>query len=229
MVKETVVVSSDDQVVGAIDKNSKSIIRIYRTNDNPIDSSAMTLVGLGIVVTDDGIIAADNSLISTGGNYFTTSADGKLHNLSVVQSVSGEEVALLKIKADDKNPLVLPKVTISSNDLKLGQSVVYIGGETKNVVGTGIVSSFGTKDIKSNDTASSTATSTPTVQTIITSIQTTIPAGNFVPGGLLLNLSGELVGIKSTFIDSPRTDLFAPANDISSTLANLTASQSKAQ
>ena len=100
--------------------------------------------------------------------------------------------------------------------MKLGQAVVYIGGQTKNIVATGIVSSFGTKDITSSSTASSTVFTT---QTVITSIETTLPQSNFVPGGLLLNLSGELVGIKSTFLDSAKTDLFVPSSNIKSALS----------
>ncbi len=225
-VKETVVVSSDDQVVKAIDKNSKSLIRVYRTNDDPsLGLSSMTLVGIGIVVTDDQIVAVDGSIVSEGGKYFTPSEDGNLHELSIVRAVSSEQVALMKIKQDDKNPLVLPKVSLSTQgNLKLGQTVVYIGGETKNIVATGIVSSFGTKDIKIDSNASSTASSTPTIQTIITYIETTVDRNAFIPGGLLLNLSGELVGIKSTYLDSAKTGLFAPSSYIKSALDKLVAS-----
>ncbi len=219
-VKETIVVNEDDQTVSAIDRNSKSLVRIYRTSIDPASFvESMNLVGIGVVVTDDGIMAADNSVIFDSGKYFITSDDGKLHDLTVLRAVSGEQVALLKIKSDDKNPLTLPKVTLSDQgDLKLGQSVIYIGGDTKNIVATGIVSSLNTKDIKS-DTASST--------TLVVSIVTTVPSKNFIPGGLLLNLSGDLVGIKSTYMDSERTDLFAPSDSIKSVLSAYADSQKK--
>lgn len=219
-VKETIVVNEDDQTVSAIDRNSKSLVRIYRTSIDPASFvESMNLVGIGVVVTDDGIMAADNSVIFDSGKYFITSDDGKLHDLTVLRAVSGEQVALLKIKSDDKNPLTLPKVILSDQgDLKLGQSVIYIGGDTKNIVATGIVSSLNTKDIKS-DTASST--------TLVVSIVTTVPSKNFIPGGLLLNLSGDLVGIKSTYMDSERTDLFAPSDSIKSVLSAYADSQKK--
>jgi S1-C subfamily serine protease len=114
--------------------------------------------------------------------------------------------------------------------LKLGQAVVYLGGETKNIVATGIVSSLNTKDIKVEDpNASSTASSTPITQTVVVSIQTTVPSANFIEGGLLFNLSGELVGMKSTYSTSERTDLFAPASDIKSALSDYAESQKKTQ
>jgi len=173
----------------------------------------MVFVGLGAVLTSEGIIATDNSLISAGGNYFTTIEGEKLLDLFVVNAVDGEQIALLKIKNDEKNPTIFSKVSISKNDLKLGQTVIYIGGETKNAISTGIVSSLSVKEIKSTDNS----TSTPT-QAEISTIETSI-SSNFISGGLLLNLSGELVGIKSTYMDSAKTNLFAPSLDIQNKLS----------
>ena len=178
VVKETVLVNPDDQIVSAVEKNSKSVIRIYRTNTDPTSGlNSMVFVGLGAVVTDDGIIVTDNSLISEGGKYFTTIGDEKLLDLSIVRAVSGEQIALLKINNDEKNPTIFSKVSISKSDLKLGQTVVYIGGETKNAVSTGIISSLSVKEIKPTDNS----TSTPT-QTEISSIETN-PSWFKGPGG----------------------------------------------
>jgi len=230
IVKETIVVNEDDQTVNAIDRNSKSLVRIYRTNIDPAyGTESLTLVGIGVVVTDDGIIAADNSVISDTGKYFLNSDDGKIHDLNILRAASGEQIALLKMKADDKNPLILPKVNLSAQgDLKLGQSVVFIGGETKNIVATGIVSSLNTRDVKVDGTDSSSTTSSQ-IKTVVVSIITTVPLRNFIPGGLLLNLSGDVVGIKSTYMDSERTDLFAPSDSIKTTLSAYADSQKKAQ
>ena len=223
VVKETVLVNQEDQVVNAVEKNSKSIIRIYRTNTDPSSgSNSMVFVGLGAIVSDDGIIVTDNSLISEGGKYFTTPAD-KLLDLSVVRAVSGEQIALLKIKNDEKPFLTFSKVSISKSDLKLGQTVIYMGGETKDSVSTGIISSLSAKEVKSIDNS----TSTP-AQTKISSIETSI-SSDFISGGLLLNLSGELVGIKSNYMDSSKTDFFAPSSDVQEALSSLADSLKKTQ
>lgn len=222
-IKETVVVNVDDQIVSAIDKNAKSIVRIYKVNVDPVYPDIVTnsFVSMGAVVSDDGIIATDNNVISDSAKYQIKTDDGKMHDLTIVRNKTGEHISLLKIKLDDKNPVTgLSKVAISSQgNLKLGQSVVYVGGETKNNVATGIVSSLNMKDIKTEYTvASSTDKSTSTTaiktQSVIYSVQTSIPASNFIEGGLLFNLSGELVGIKSIYSSSDRTDLFAPATDV---------------
>ena len=225
-IKETVVVNEDDQVVNTISKNSGSLIRIFRTNtDITYGTDAMTFVGIGTVVSSDNIIATDNSLISDGGKYFTSLADGKLRELNILRATSGEQIALLKIVADASTTINLSKTILSQNDIKLGQSVVYIGGQTKNSVAVGIVSSLGTKDIAIN-VSSSTATTT---QTVVSSIETTFPSNNLISGGPLLNLSGELVGIKGTFLDSARTDLFVPVSSIQAVLSAYQSSQKKTQ
>lgn len=221
VVKETV--TADDQIVSAVAKTSKSVIRIYRTNTDPSLSSTMIFVGLGAVVSDDGIVATDNSLISEGGKYFTTTDDKRLLDLSIVKSVSGSQIALLKIKNDEKNPVAFYKVSISKSELKLGQTIIYVGGETKNSVSTGIISGLSVKEIKNADNS----TSTP-LQTKISSIETSI-ALNFISGGLLLNLSGELIGVKSNYMDSSKSDYFAPASDVQDALSALTTTQKKVQ
>lgn len=231
--KETIVVNVDDQITSAIDKNTNSIVRIYRTDTDPTNSgNGPILVSLGALVSDDGMIATDNSVISTDGNYFLITTDNKLHNLTIVRAKSGEQIALLKTAADDKIALIgLSKVAISTQaDLKLGQAVVYLGGDTKNTVATGIISSLNIKDIKSDSTASSTATSTQATKTVsvVSSIQTSIPSTNFIEGGLLLNLSGELVGVKATYITSARTDLFTPVTSLKTILSDIATSQKKA-
>ncbi len=224
VVKETIVVNPEDQIVSAVEKTAKSVVKIFRTNtDLSSESNSMMFVGLGAIVTNDGIVATDNSLISEGGKYFITTQADKLTELSIVRSISGEQVALLKIKNDEKPLLIFSKVTLSKVDLKLGQTVIYIGGEKKDVVSTGIVSSLSAKEVKPADNSTSTPATTK-----ISSIETSI-SSNFVSGGLLLNLSGELVGIKSNYMDSAKTGFFAPGSDIQEALSSLLDIKEKVQ
>jgi hypothetical protein len=221
VVKETVVVSTDDLVMKAIDQNTKTVLRIFRTNSDPTTGSdAMVFVSIGIVISDDGMIATDKSLVSESGKYFTTLADGKLRNLSILRSMEGDKVALLKVNLDSKEDVKFNKATVAENpDLKLGQTVVYIGGENKNTVSTGIVSSLGTKE---ESVANSTST-----QTVITSIETNISTGNLISGASLVNLSGEVVGIRVNFMDSSKTDLFVSSKAIADVLSAYNLSQKK--
>ncbi len=209
-IKETVVVSEDDQVVSAINKNTGSIVRIYeRGVDQNTGLAVADFVGIGVVVSNDGTIATDNGIIFTDGKYFMKTNDGISYDLSIMEVDPSQKVALLKININGTSTPALSSVALASNDLQLGQAIVYIGGQTKNVVATGIISSLNTKDISASSTAAST---TPQIQTIVISMQTSVPSSNLISGGLLFNLSGELAGIKSTY--SSGDNLFAPASAI---------------
>src|SRR3989338_1284698 len=49
IVKETVIVNPEDQIVSAVEKTSKSVVRIYRTNiDISSGLNSMVFVGLGV-------------------------------------------------------------------------------------------------------------------------------------------------------------------------------------
>lgn len=219
VVKETVVVSTDDLVVKAIDQNVKTTLRIFRTNSDPTTGTdSMVFVSLGLVLSEDGIIATDRSLVSESGKYFTTLSDGKLHNLSILRSTDGEQIALLKVNIEEKDNIKFHKADIAANsDLKLGQTVIYIGGESKSTVSTGIISGLGTKE-------DSNATSTGA---IVTSIETNISSASLISGATLVNLSGEVIGVRVNFMNSSRTDLFVPAKAVTDVLSAYNLSQKK--
>lgn len=222
ILKETVVVNIDDQIVSAVEKNSKSIVRIYsRENSRSYNSDSANFIGLGTVVSDNNIIIADNNTsVFDGGKYFIKTENSKNIDLEILRAVSGEEVAVFKIKNDNNYPIELSKATIASElNIKLGQTVIYIGGETKDIISTGIISGINIEEDKSENST--------TTQKIITSIETNIPSEKFISGGLLVNLSGEILAIKTNYPNYIRTDLFAPANYIENSLSKAVLSANK--
>ncbi len=223
IVKETVVVNTDDQIVSAVEKNLKSIVRIYsRENSRSYDSDSVRFVSLGTVVSDNNIIVADNNtFVFDGGRYFIKTEDNKNVDLEILRAVPGEEVSVFKIKENSDYSVKLPKANIaSSENIKLGQTVVYIGGDTKDIVSTGIISGVNTKNLDNNSTST---------EKRITSIETNISSDKLISGGLLINLSGEIVAIKTNYPDFIRTDLFAPANYIESSLNKVILSTNKTE
>ena len=217
-VKETIVVSEDDQVVSAINGNTKSVVRIYaRGVDQSTGLPTTNFVALGGIIASDGTIATDNGVIFPNGKYFMKTDDGTSYDLNVLEAAQDETIALLKVVPAGTSTPVFSNAKLAANDLQLGQAVVYIGGAAKNSVATGIVSSLGTKTITASSTS---ATSTPPqTQTVVASVQTSIPSDNFTPGGLLFDLSGELVGIKSAYATSDT--FFAPTGAIQNALASV--------
>lgn len=157
-VKETVVVTEEDRVVDAISKNSGNVVRVYEGD---------LFRSIGFI--RDGKIATlgatfgegrEYKVIFSGGDEASASFDGRDESGSVFLNID-----------TDKD---LNGVSLSSEDLKLGQRVIVIHG-INQTVSTGLVSSL-TED-----------------SVIVTNINT----AEMEVGSVLLNLSGEVVGVLS--------------------------------
>ncbi len=185
--KETIVVRSEDQAIEAINKNSGSVARIYSVP--PQTGAAEAFLGLGFFVTKEGLIAADRSIIGQQTNY-TARLAGKSYPLEL-QNTPDASIALFKavFPKDDQpvksKPLFAP-VVLSQTSLKLGQSVLSLGGETNTNVAMGIIS-----EIVENQSASTTPGKI-SVEAIKTDI-----GSRAAFGSPLINLTGEVVGIKT--------------------------------
>ena len=66
----------------------------------------------------------------------------------------------------------------NSENIKLGHSVIAISGQERNLVSTGIVNSLESKEES------------------IHLINTSIPADSVIRGSVLINLKGEIIGIR---------------------------------
>lgn len=170
--KETIVVSEDEAVVDAIDIASKSIVHIYSTN-SPNDEN-WQFSGLGVVLPGDGRIVSKISF-DAGFRYKI-----KLHD--------NNEAGLNFVKSDDvrgmtvfsaSNLTLLTKAKLADTKLiKLGQKMVVFGGEGSSLIDTGIISNVVREEDK------------------ITNIKTNIINPSFATYSVLINLSGEIVGMK---------------------------------
>jgi hypothetical protein len=181
--KETVIVSEDDATTNAIDKSIKSIVRISGTG---FDGRSF-FAGFGVVASTEGKIIA------------RLSKDSNIVYKAVLSG--GNEVTLVSLKEDDSNGLVLfgiqggegariftPATFANSSNVKLGQKVISIAGEVNNSVITSIISGV--------DDSVSTVPSTPSTKREIFRIRAGIYAQTFMVNSVLVNLSGEIVGLK---------------------------------
>jgi S1-C subfamily serine protease len=183
-VKEvTVVVKEEELVIDSIDKNSKSIVRIFRSSE---DGSFYTL---GVVFSDSGVIVSPLRDFVESAIYIAKFYDGATTTVSVIRRDIPNNVIYLS-SAATSSPYTLYPVTISAKPLKLGQSVIALGGETSTTVATGRVSGFSSS--AASEKTEGTAPST------VSLINTDINISNETLGTLLVNLSGEMVGIKTS-------------------------------
>ncbi len=217
--KETGVVKEDDQTVGSIEKNSKSLVRIYQegtTESNPEPHAIFQ--SLGFVVSKDGIVATD-AFPSTEGTISLVFSDGKSFPAKVIQA-SGSAVTFLKAVKADKDEYAFVPVTLgNSNTVKLGQTVIAFSGKDKNSVSMGIISSLREASVKESQ-----STSTPvTAASIIILIETTVSPKDPSIGGPLVNLTGDVVGIKLAQNENEGRGAYTPIASLKQALLQIQA------
>jgi len=136
--------------------------------------------GSGVIVTEDGYIVTCNHVIRDARNITVRTTDGTEYPARVIGTYPESDLAIIKVDAKNLHAVTLG----SSDDLKVGQSIIAIGnplGSLGGSVTTGIVSA---------------KERTITVdEQSMTLLQISAPISPGNSGGALLNLNGELVGI----------------------------------
>lgn len=144
--------------------------------------------GTGFIVSADGLIITNKHVVSdTDAEYTVFTNDGEKYEAKVLARDRFNDLAILKIEAND-----LPILTLgNSDDIKIGQTAIAIGfalGEFQNTVSKGIISGL-SRSISVNS-----GFGTPTEE--LTDIIQTDLAINFGnSGGPLLDINGQVMGI----------------------------------
>ena len=190
--KETIVIREDDRVTDAVAKNTKSIVRLEQSV-----GGQDLFVTLGLILSTDGIIAVHSTAVNTWTDYTGIFSDGNIYKLKKMDGLSDAAYTFFKpILPTGKIISFVPVELTLGDDVKLGQSIVSLSGETRDVVTTGLVQSLLQKDVKqTTSAATSTSTSTDNVIPKVTyALETNIRDTTI--NSPLLNLSGEVIGLK---------------------------------
>ncbi len=185
--RETVVVKEDDKISDSVEQNKNSVVRIYT---NTPDSADRVFVGLGTILSADGLIVTGDVFADSAGRYIVTVDGNTFYRVKVLDKPEKNHFYFLRIVPDNKNnpPVFKPAIVSDVNPIKLGQTVIGISGSVRNTVFTGIISSLITDE---NQPGSLNASTTQVV-----GLMTNINLSDSIPGGPLLNLNGEVVGIR---------------------------------
>jgi S1-C subfamily serine protease len=174
-VREVTVVNVDDAIQSALGSALPSLVRITTPPDSNGNKS---FYALGSIVSSDGLIVTDKRTLIANGSYTVTVASGTSYPAVLLAESNVSNIALLKVQLTPSDASRgLPSLKLASADAKLGQTVIALEGESANTVAVGRV--------LSEDGAAGTVT-------------TDITASNETAGGPLINLSGQLVGLKSS-------------------------------
>jgi len=182
----TVVVKEEDLVIDAIKKNEKSLVRIAQN----VPQGAPNVVGLGIVTSAKGKILADRRIFSDGASFVAIFSDGRQWPVRIESSNEITNIARLETLSEPPYTFH-PAITSNSDNLQLGQTVIGLGGRTNNQVTIGRISS-----VRFDENANSGAGAKDQAKPVV-SITMDSPLKESVPRSMLLNLSGELVGVEN--------------------------------
>lgn len=217
--RETIVVKEDDKIVESVDKNKTSVVRIYTNTDNAGDVAERVFIGLGTIVSKDGLIVTGDVFADQSGQYLITLDNDKFYDVKVLPRKDGNLFYFMRVVQDKKNPVTFMPVNFSdSSSLKLGQTIIAWGGQVQNSVSTGIVSSL-VDMVGKIEQASTTASSTAGQVREVIAINTNINLTDSLAGGPLLNLYGEIVGLRVSSNISSQYN-FLPSNILKKEVAN---------
>ncbi|MCK5022209.1 MAG: hypothetical protein KAR54_03105 [Candidatus Pacebacteria bacterium] len=211
IIENTVIVSEEDFIMDAIENNSQSLVRVYERIDEEI-----SFVSLALVLSESGDIIADKNdfLIeepTKDKEYFIYHQDEEVL-VNKEETKLKDNFVLLKAQLSNNKDISFNPVTMGDSDnLKLGQSVVALGGEKSDVVLTGIISNLVRDKVLIKDEEGS--DKEPDFKIITTQIDTNIDSQMIMK--LLINLDGEVIGIKS------ESNFFNPINLIKEDIKNI--------
>lgn len=174
-VVETVVVNQEDLTVGAVENNSKNIAKIYSVNTI---TDAKTFAGLGVVVSADGKIITSSTVLELGRRFSVEYSSGGSYILSVSSEANSGVVVFSPNDVEEGKTFSFTSLGNSQN-LKLGQSVIALSGENESTVSTGIITS-----VENNSEGN------------VSLVNTSIPSEIIIRGSILMNLKGEVVGMR---------------------------------
>lgn len=172
--------------------------------------------GSGFILTDDGYVITNYHVIEDANSVTVMTYDGKSYEAEVIGYDENNDVAVLKIEAENLVPIVLG----SSDALSVGEQVVAIGnplGELTFSLTSGYVSALNREITMSNNLT-------------MNLIQTDCAINSGNSGGPLFNLYGEVIGITNAKLSSSSSSSSAsidnigfaiPIDDIRSTIFSI--------
>lgn len=162
--------------------------------------------GTGFIISSDGLIITNKHVVlDEEAQYTVLTNDGNKHQASVLARDPIQDIAILKIDADNLSTVKLG----NSDSLEIGQTVIAIGnalGQFRNTVSVGVISGL---------LRTITATGGGLTEQLEEVIQTDAAINKGNSGGPLLDLYGEVIGVNTAIAEEAENIGFAiPINKV---------------
>lgn len=180
--EKTVVVKESDLISEAIARVTPSVARLYSSAspDTPV------LLGLGVVLDSSGAIATDTEALGENADAVVELSDGTRVRAFVTSRDKDSSIALLRSATttiDGKAPLWKPAV-LGVGSPSLGQTVIALANKSRVRIAQGIITDI--------------VPQTPSGLSLAADIfETSISGDAVMPGGILANTDGEIIGMST--------------------------------
>ena len=200
----TVTLSVKDQLANAVASVSPSVVKIE-------DMRANNIVGLGLVVSREGMIMTDRSIIVPFSSYEAVMSDGTTVPMTIM-STNTVSSQTNNVQTNNDVVFLQPSSNISgasgtvftpidpATSFTLGQSVFSLAGTSTAILGQGVIT----------DMASSSA-STSSLANAPSPIGTSIPTVKTSLGGPLFDIQGKIIGVRTSSMSISASDPSASA------------------
>jgi len=188
----TIVVKEEDLITESIEKNRRKIVRLVTVipgeivdgegTSTPEVTREYVFHGIGVIVSEGGQLVTAPDLADIE-ELVAITFDGVEHDVSLIRN--SRDLALLQIEKNTPEEVISlsPVVFVDSRSLKLGQTVIVIGGEDRTSVSMGIIASLVNGDISIGEST----------RKAVVSVHVNVSGS--IPGSPLVNIFGEVVGI----------------------------------
>lgn len=192
-VETTVVVKEDDLA-------ADSIVRVQQATVRLVEKGApeSSVLARGVIIDASGVVAVDRSVTDPNLGVEVILPDGARFSAKPRPVAAGEALRFYDMNLVGTSTPTLTAVPLADiGKLRLGQSVIRIGGRTRDSVAVGVISSL--------------------PQTGGVLIEST--AESVTPGSLLVTIFGELVGIATGESLAQGSGFYTPASAVSQGLS----------
>ena len=159
--------------------NVKSVVMISNKVNSAQNGMSIS-AGSGFIITKDGYVVTNQHVVDGNGSITVITTDGTEYSAVLVGADDANDVALLKVEAENLSPVKLG----SSAELIVGDQVAAIGnplGELTSTLTVGYISAK-ERDVTTDGFA-------------INMLQTDAAINSGNSGGPLFNMRGEVIGI----------------------------------
>lgn len=177
--EKTVVVKESDLISQAVERISPSVVRLYSSGSEPV------FLGFGVVLDSSGAIASDSEVLGENGDAQIALSDGARVRAFVTSRDAISGIAFLQSATTTAagKELVWKPAAVAIQKPVLGQTVIAFSGKTVSRIADGIVTALVPRE--SADAAR------------VGVIDTNISADAILPGGIIANTDGEIVGMST--------------------------------